>query len=60
LDSVMVIKVEIEEIKHKVKLGQKLSQERFDMIIDHLKKRGTDLDKETIEKMREVRPNYFF
>ncbi len=55
LDSVLVIKVEIDEIKHKVKLGQKLSQERFDMIIDHLKKRGTYIDKETIEKMRGLR-----
>ena len=39
----------------KLKFGQKLSDERFNMIIKHLKQRGTQEDLETIKLMKEYR-----
>ena len=41
--------------KLKLKFGQKLSKERFNMIIEHLEKRGTKEDLETIILMKEYR-----
>jgi uncharacterized protein len=43
------------DIKGKVKLGQYLPQERFDMILEHLELRGNEIDKLTIKEMREQR-----
>ena len=43
------------DIKGKVKLGQHLPQERFDMILEHLEFRGNEIDKLTIKEMREQR-----
>jgi len=42
-------------IKGKMKLGQHLSNERFDMIIEHLENRGSKIDKLTILQMKENR-----
>ncbi len=53
LDAVGVVKIEILKHNHKVKVGQKLSRERFDMIVENLQKRGEKKDLETIEKMKE-------
>ena len=39
----------------KIKLGQHLSDKRFDMIIEHLQNRGTTIDMLTIEQMKENR-----
>ena len=39
----------------KLKFGQKLSKERFNMIIEHLEKRGTKEDIQTINLMKEHR-----
>ena len=39
----------------KVKFGQKLSDERFNMIIEHLEQRGTQEDLETVKLMKEHR-----
>jgi nitroimidazol reductase NimA-like FMN-containing flavoprotein (pyridoxamine 5'-phosphate oxidase superfamily) len=50
-----VFKILIADIKGKVKLGQHLPQERFDMILEHLELRGNEIDKLTIQEMREQR-----
>ncbi len=39
----------------KFKFGQKLTQERFDMILEHLEKRATSVDLATIDMMKEFR-----
>ncbi len=53
-----VYKVVSLDIKGKVKLGQHLPQERFDMILEHLAKRGSEIDKLTIEEMKKQREKY--
>jgi len=55
LAATAVVKIEIEDIKAKFKLGQHLKQERFDMIIEHLEERGSSTDIETAKLMREYR-----
>ena len=39
----------------KLKFGQKLNDERFNMILEHLEKRGTKEDLETIKLMKEYK-----
>ena len=55
IEAVAVFKLNIESIRGRLKLGQHLSQDRFDMILEYLEKRGYDLDKRTIIKMKESR-----
>jgi uncharacterized protein len=50
-----VFKILIADIKGKVKLGQHLPQERFDMILEHLTQRGSQIDKLTAKEMKEQR-----
>ena len=50
-----VVKIEILKHNHKIKVGQKLSSERFNMIVENLQKRGKKKDLETIEKMKEFK-----
>ena len=50
-----VFKILISDIKGKVKLGQHLPQERFDMILEHLEQRGSEIDKLTAKEMRKQR-----
>ncbi len=47
-----VFKILISDIKGKVKLGQHLPQERFDMIVEHLELRGNEIDRSTAKEMR--------
>jgi len=47
-----VFKILISDIKGKVKLGQHLPQERFDMIVEHLELRGNEIDRLTAKEMR--------
>ncbi len=47
-----VIKIEIKKITCKFKFGQHLSDERFEMIVYNLLKRGTPIDKKTVEMMK--------
>jgi hypothetical protein len=47
-----VFKLNIDELKGKLKLGQHLPKERFDMIIEYLNNRGYEIDKKTIEQMQ--------
>jgi len=51
IDVTQVFKLIPDEIRGKVKLGQHLSQERFNMIVEHLTERGSELDKLTIKEM---------
>ena len=55
IDATTVYKINIDNISAKFKFGQHLSQERFDMIIEHLKKRATKKDLSTIELMKEMK-----
>ncbi|BAF71881.1 pyridoxamine 5'-phosphate oxidase family protein [Sulfurovum sp. NBC37-1] len=50
-----VMKIEVTHIRCKFKFGQHLSEERFEMIVSHLQKRGTQIDKKTIEVMKAQR-----
>jgi len=50
-----VVKIEVNNLSCKFKFGQHLSEERFEMVTSHLKKRGTKIDMRTIEIMREQR-----
>lgn len=51
LNAVAVYKLNKKELTAKFKFGQNLSDERFDMVIEHLKKRDTKIDNATIEMM---------
>lgn len=50
-----VFKILITDIKGKVKLGQHLPQERFDMILEHLELRGNEIDILTATEMKKQR-----
>ena len=50
-----VVKIDVRDISCKFKFGQHLSDERFDMIVKHLKKRSNMIDKKTIEIMNAQR-----
>jgi nitroimidazol reductase NimA-like FMN-containing flavoprotein (pyridoxamine 5'-phosphate oxidase superfamily) len=51
-----VMKIIPTETRAKFKLGQHLDDERFAMIVKHLKERGTKTDRETVALMKEFRP----
>ncbi|HHH54287.1 MAG TPA: pyridoxamine 5'-phosphate oxidase family protein [Bacteroidetes bacterium] len=53
INATEVFKLIPSELKGKIKLGQHLPKNRFDMIIEHLEKRGSDIDKLTIKSMKE-------
>lgn len=55
IDVTEVFKLIPIHIKGKVKLGQHLPKDRFDMIIEYLEKRGTQIDKITIKEMRDTK-----
>lgn len=52
LTGIAVVKVHIEQMSAKFKFGQNLNQERFDLVIEHLTKRGTPIDLLTVQQMR--------
>jgi nitroimidazol reductase NimA-like FMN-containing flavoprotein (pyridoxamine 5'-phosphate oxidase superfamily) len=51
INATTIYKLIPKETRAKYKFGQHLSQERFAMIISHLKRRNTPIDKETINQM---------
>jgi len=53
LKATAVIKIVPTETRAKFKFGQHLNEERFDMIIKHLKERGEVLDLETVSLMEQ-------
>jgi uncharacterized protein len=55
INATEVFKLVITSMRGKLKLGQHLPKERFNMIIEHLEKRGYDLDMLTIKEMKEHR-----
>lgn len=55
IDATEVFKFNIKQMEGKLKVGQNLPKERFEMVLEHLEKRGYELDKETIKQMKEHR-----
>lgn len=55
LKATMVYKLEIEQLQAKFKFGQPLPKERFEKILEHLDKRNSDLDRETMTMMKALR-----
>jgi nitroimidazol reductase NimA-like FMN-containing flavoprotein (pyridoxamine 5'-phosphate oxidase superfamily) len=58
INATAVFKLDPDEIRGKVKLGQHLPRERFELIIKHLKDRNTEKDKQTLQLMMEIRNVY--
>jgi nitroimidazol reductase NimA-like FMN-containing flavoprotein (pyridoxamine 5'-phosphate oxidase superfamily) len=54
INGVLVYKLVIDNIEGKIKLGQNLNDERFKMVLSHLKQRGTDLDLLTVKEMEKA------
>ena len=50
-----VVKIEIEKLTCTFKFGQHLNEERFEMIVENLLKRGTRIDKNTVKIMKTQR-----
>jgi len=55
LKATAVVKIIPTEMRAKFKFGQHLNEERFTMIIKHLKERGEPLDLETVALMEQYR-----
>jgi len=55
IDATTVYKLNIDNLCSKFKFGQHLSQERFDMIIEHLEKRADKKDISTIQLMKDMK-----
>jgi len=55
LSATAVLKIDPSEISAKFKFGQHLDEERFTMILEHLKKRGEALDLETLHLMETLK-----
>jgi len=55
LKATAVYKLLPSTVSCKFKFGQHLSSERFEMIVESLKKRGTEIDRKTIEIMKAER-----
>ena len=55
INATAVFKLKPTTTNGKIKLGQHLSNERFNMIIEHLQNRGTSIDILTIKQMKENR-----
>ena len=55
LKATALVQIEVEKITCKFKFGQHLNEERFEMIVSHLLKRGTPIDMETVKIMKELR-----
>ncbi len=56
IDATTIYRLKIDNIGAKFKFGQHLTKERWDMIIEHLQKRGDKKDIETVKLMRSFRP----
>jgi len=56
LKKVAIVKINIESISGKFKFGQNYTKEKFQLIIDNLKKSNCDIDKTTISNMEYFYP----
>jgi len=54
IDATAIFALKMEEVRAKFKLGQHLTRERFEMILEHLQKRGNAGDLATIEMMKRI------
>ncbi|RUM62072.1 MAG: hypothetical protein DSZ03_07445 [Sulfurimonas sp.] len=52
VDATMVYKLEVQQLRAKFKFGQHLSPERFNLILEHLHQRGSDVDGNTAKMMK--------
>ena len=52
IDATAVFKLIPHEIRGKIKLGQHLPKERFEMIVEHLQERNNAIDSATIKEMK--------
>lgn len=52
IDKTNVLKLTVETLSGKCKLGQQLNEERFEQIVKHLEQRNTPLDRETLKIMK--------
>ncbi|CAC9616655.1 hypothetical protein [uncultured Gammaproteobacteria bacterium] len=57
--ALVMVKINIEQLSAKFKFGQGLNQQRFQMLIDNLQKRGTKMDLLTIKAMHQYRPEKY-
>jgi nitroimidazol reductase NimA-like FMN-containing flavoprotein (pyridoxamine 5'-phosphate oxidase superfamily) len=55
INATLVYKLNVEKLRAKFKFGQHLSQERFEIIIEHLSAREDAVDSVTIEAMKEFK-----
>lgn len=55
INATAIVKVSIDRIDLKTKLGQTLPKKRWEMIIENLEKRASSLDIQTAKAMKEVR-----
>lgn len=53
INATEVFKIIPTTTKGKIKVGQHLNEEKFNMIIEHLEKRGNNIDKITIQLMKD-------
>jgi len=49
-----MVRIDVKSLSAKFKFGQNLSQERFDMVIEHLEQRGRKIDLLTAATMRQL------
>jgi len=52
--AVTVVKINIESLSVKFKFGQNLNNERFNMVVEHLEKRGGENDMLTVTTMKQL------
>jgi len=57
INATCIFKLTPNNIRGKFKLGQQLSDERFNMILNHLEQRGKEQDLNTLKLMKEIRCN---
>jgi nitroimidazol reductase NimA-like FMN-containing flavoprotein (pyridoxamine 5'-phosphate oxidase superfamily) len=55
INTTVIFKLKIKDIKAKFKFGQHLNKDRFEMIIKHLEDRGEEIDIATIKLMKSLK-----
>lgn len=53
LNAISMVKINIKQLSAKFLIGQHLDQERFQMTIDNLEKRGSETDLQTVKLMKQ-------
>ena len=55
INTTVIFKLKIKDIRAKFKFGQHLNKDRFEMIIKHLEERGEEIDIATIKLMKSLK-----